>query len=381
MARRRRRRQNKDPLVALIIFGINAAVVIAKIAAFTLVLVMLVAMDALAVFTARLGGVKRQWRLSRSYGYWLRRRGGVIRLLGPPALRVQAYRETLALTPGAFEDARAWLATINTAADEGNAVLSKDGLSLYFHSTRPGGSGNRDIWVSQRASVDDAWGTPVNLGPTVNTASNDFPQALSPDGHWLFLISDRPGGFGSADIYASWRQDIHDDLGWQAPVNLGLNVNSSGSENAAWYFPNDERGAPQLFVGSSRPGGLGGMDLYVNSLQPDGTWGPATPISELNTTSSETHPSLNHNGLEIFFYSNRPGGLGGFDLWTATRETVDAPWASPVNLGAPVNSSSLDFGPDLAWDRETLFFDSLRPGGFGGDDLWVTTRSKSHGHG
>jgi restriction system protein len=61
------------------------------------------------VFTARLCGVKRQWKLSGSYGYWLRRRGGVIRLFGPPALRVQAYREMLALTPGAFEDACAWL--------------------------------------------------------------------------------------------------------------------------------------------------------------------------------------------------------------------------------------------------------------------------------
>src|SRR6266581_5286583 len=63
--------------------------------------------------------------------------------------------------------------TLNSTASDSGAALSKDGLSLYFQSTRPGGFGGADILVSQRESVDDAWGRPVNLGPTINSASNE----------------------------------------------------------------------------------------------------------------------------------------------------------------------------------------------------------------
>src|SRR5262249_6104396 len=74
--------------------------------------------------------------------------------------------------------------TINTTFNESGAALSEDGLSLYFNSNRPGGVGGPDIWVSQRDSVDDEWGAPVNLGPTINTTSAETVPAFSRDGHW-----------------------------------------------------------------------------------------------------------------------------------------------------------------------------------------------------
>ena len=79
------------------------------------------------------------------------------------------------------------------------------------------------------------------------------------------------------------------------------------------------------------------------------------------------------------FYSGRPGGSGGQDLWTATRETVFDPWSAPVNLGRLVNSATIDQRPYLASDRETLFFASDRPGGYGGVDLYLTSRVKHGG--
>src|SRR6266496_1814997 len=75
-------------------------------------------------------------------------------------------------------------------------ALSRDGLSLYFQSNRTGGYGGNDIWVSQRASREDAWGQPVNLGPTINTAANEDAPAFSRDGHTMYFNSDRPHGFG-----------------------------------------------------------------------------------------------------------------------------------------------------------------------------------------
>jgi hypothetical protein len=217
--------------------------------------------------------------------------------------------------------------TINSAVVESGPAVSKDGKSLYFYSPRPGGFGSNDIWVSQRDSVGDAWGTPVNLGPTVNSASSDFVPTFSRDGHWMFFASDRPGGYGGQDIWASWRAQTHDDFGWQAPVNLGAGVNTASNDNGVGYLENDG-GAPQLYFGSDRPGGLGGTDLYMSELQADGSWGPSSAVPDLSSTVNENRPTLRHDGLEISFYSNRTGGSGGIDLWTATRDTVDAPWST-----------------------------------------------------
>src|SRR6266853_4985323 len=108
---------------------------------------------------------------------------------------------------------------VNSASTEQGPAFSADGLSLYFYSGRSGGVGSDDIWVSQRASVSDAWGVPVNLGPTINSTSRDYVPAFSSDGHWMYFASDRPGGFGpglpatpTADLYQSYRADIHNDF-------------------------------------------------------------------------------------------------------------------------------------------------------------------------
>ena len=85
---------------------------------------------------------------------------------------------------------------INTAFAEAGAAESKNGLSLYFHSERPGGSGSTDIWVSQRARRGDPWGTPVNIGVVLNRPFTEAVAALSRDEHWMFFASDRPGGLG-----------------------------------------------------------------------------------------------------------------------------------------------------------------------------------------
>ena len=85
---------------------------------------------------------------------------------------------------------------------------------------------------------------------------------------------------------------------------------------------------------------------------------------------------MRDDGLEIFFF--RP--LNPSDVWVATRDSVDAPWSTPVNLGPPVNTSVNDFVHDLAAHGRTLFISSNRPGGYGQYDLYMSTRSKSHGH-
>ncbi len=249
---------------------------------------------------------------------------------------------------------------VNSGFGDQGPAISKDGLSLYFNSDRPGGFGGFDIWVSQRASVDDPWGPPTNLGPIVNTLSLESVPAFSRDGHWMFFNSNRPGGFGAVDIWVSYRAHTHDDFGWQTPVNLGSGVNTTSLDNAPSFFENDEAGTPLLFFGSTRPGGPGGADIYVSALAADGSFGPATLVPELSSPQNDQRPSIRFDGLEIFQFSDRLGSIGGLDLWASSRETVFDAWSPPVNLGPIVNSASSDQQPYVSSDRRILFFASNR---------------------
>jgi WD40-like Beta Propeller Repeat len=269
---------------------------------------------------------------------------------------------------------------VNSAVNDFGPAISKNGLSLYFTSDRPGGFGNVDIWVSQRPSVEDPWGLPVNLGPTVNTSFGERTPNFSRDGHWMFFVSNRSGGFGGDDLWASWRTHTHDDFGWQPAVNLGPGVNAASFDAGASFFENEEAGMALLFFGSIRPGGFGGPDLYVSAQGTDGSFGPATLVSELSSPLAEQRPTIRFDGLEIIFFSNRPGTLGGADLWASTRQTVFDSWSVPENLGPAVNSTSNDAPSYLSSDGRILFLTSDRPGGFGAGDLYVTTRTKAHGH-
>jgi WD40-like Beta Propeller Repeat len=272
-------------------------------------------------------------------------------------------------------------APVNSGANEMNAALSPDELSLYFVSTRSGGQGGADIWVSRRAALDAPWGEPVNLGPNVNGPGLDAAPAVSPDGHLLFFSSDRAGGQGSNDIYVARRVDKSDDLGWGPAVNLGPGVNTAGFEAGGFYLQSGENGPANLYFARG-PNGLA-LDIYVAAVTADGeTRGPAVPVTELNDPDpavTDAHPSVRIDGREIFLHSSRAGGLGGNDLWTSTRRSVHDPWSPPVNMGTPLNTEAGENQPTLSYDGRTLIFASTRAGGLGGSDIWMSTRTPS-GH-
>jgi Tol biopolymer transport system component len=262
---------------------------------------------------------------------------------------------------------------INSSFDENAPTLSKNGLSLYFQSNKSGGLGGADIYVSQRNSVDEPWGVPINITP-VNSTVEDAAPNLSRDGHWLFFMSMRTPSLGGFDLWVSYREHVHNDLDWQPPVNLGPILNSTSFDQSPFFFDNDDAGLPQLFFSRTIQGF---NHFFVSNRLPDGTFTPPTLVTELNSSGNDRGISVRSDGLEVFLMSTRSGGFGLQDLWTATRHSATDPWSTPVSLGPLVNSTAGDLNPYIASDRETLYFNSNRLGsGFGGQDLYVSTRTK-----
>ena len=273
--------------------------------------------------------------------------------------------------------------TFNGSGLDGCPFVSRDGKTFYMASVREGGLGGIDIWVSTRASVDDPWGAPVNAGAPVNSSANDFCPTISRDGHEFYFVSNRGGGCGGDDIYTTrLRPD-----GWDPVENLGCEVNSAANEASPMPLPENGSG-PVLYFSSNRAGGFsaeapgavaGDADLYVSESH-GGAFGAATLVAGANSAQEDGQPNVRRDGLELFFFSTRPGTLGMADIYAATRASTSDAWSTPVNLGPNVNSQfGAETRPSLSWDGTTLYFGSTRPGGDGAADHYVTTREQLGG--
>jgi hypothetical protein len=307
-----------------------------------------------------------------------------------------AFTQAIAAADQDFEAFAEWASPVNlgpplnTAGEESAPALSDDQLRLYFNrNPNLPDDNDEDLYVSRRDTRREGWGNPIPL-LAINTPSfHERNAALSRDGLLLFFSSSRPGGFGGLDLYVSRRMDRHDDQAWSTPVNLGAAVNSAAADVGPAYVE-DERGRTVLYFTSNRPApaGFGAADIYVSELGADGSFGPAELVPELSSSSGDARPAIRADGLELVLHSNRPGPplscpadspspSGGQDLWVSTRTSDTDRWSCPVNLGAVLNSASNDLQAALSDDAETLFFSSNRPGGgFGSDDLWTSKREK-----
>lgn len=264
----------------------------------------------------------------------------------------------------------------NTAAQDGCPAPAKDGLSIYMASNRPGGQGGLDIWVARRERVDHPWGEPQNLGAPINTSADEFCPTPLPDGHHLLFVSRKSGGCGGSDMYVA-RRDRKGQ--WQTPMHLGCSVNSAADE-ASPPLLEYEGGRRDLFFSSTRAGGFveeapgavsGDSDIYVSRVGRGGWIAAPILVAHVNTQYEDARPNLRRDGLELVFDSNRPGGSGGFDIWTATSRKPRGNWSQPTNVFT-VNTDLNETRPFLTWDAKTLYLGRAPAGAPG--DIFVTTR-------
>jgi len=216
-------------------------------------------------------------------------------------------------TKGAWADAELLPGSINTEGHDACTSISPDGKQIYlFKNDIEGESRGGDIYVS-RLGTSGKWGGPKSMGKPINTTYYEDGACISPDGKTMYFTSERPGGFGHADIYVIKKLSRSE---WDKPENIGADINT----------PEDEGG---LF------------------LAPD--------------------------GKTLFFTSKGHNSMGGYDIFKTVNE--NGKWTTPVNLGYPINTVNNDMGFTLSVDAQTGYFSSNRKGGLGARDLYMADLS------
>jgi len=268
--------------------------------------------------------------------------------------------------------------TINSGLYTWFDCISNDGLELYTEKPIGGGTMSKDwdLFVSTRTTIDDPWSAPVRLGPPVNSSNMESFACFSSDDLELYFTSDRPGGYGSWDLWVTTRPTRFDP--WDPPENLGPMINTSGYDETPWITAD----GLELYFSSDRPGGYGKDDIWVTKRPTiEDTWGTPVNLGPLvNSAVFDAHPCLSPGGLVLFFADfpvqsgpYRSGGLGRTDMWMTRRKSITDPWESPVNLGPELNSGAWDVQPRLSPEGDILYFTSDRAGGPSSNfNIWQT---------
>jgi hypothetical protein len=275
---------------------------------------------------------------------------------------------------------------VNTGVNDGCPYEGADGHLLFLASNRvPGAAGSKDldIWIAYRETAHAPWGAAEPLPAPVNTGAAEFcPTPLS--GNGLLFVSTRVNECGDGsdpDIYLSRLR--MSPLGWHEPFLLPCDDVSGVNSRFEEFSPSlvQSEGRTLLFFSTNRETGVAGLHkLYFSELLAD-TWTPAQPVDRLNSAGfSDARPNLSSDGLEIVFDSNR---AGTFDIYIATRRSLNADWSTPRRLDADVNSDTADeTRPSFSRDGLRLYFGSTRAnaelGGSGGD-IYVSTRPRVRG--
>ena len=260
--------------------------------------------------------------------------------------------------------------SVNTKHDEYINAIASDKQTLYFTRRLPtssitsgtSSSVEEDFYFS-RLSRDSAWLHARNLGPPINTRGNEGAISVSPDGQLLFFAAcQRPDGYGSCDIYWSWKRGNR----WSDPMNLGPIVNS-----ATWDSqPSFSSDGKTLYFASKRPGGQGKSDIWKTELLPNGDWTvPVNLGASVNTSTAEQNPFIHPDDQTLYFSSDGHKGMGGLDLFYI-RKDAEGSWNPPVNLGYPINTYADEITLIVNSTGDVAYVSSDKLGGKGRQDIY-----------
>lgn len=259
-------------------------------------------------------------------------------------------------------------AVVNSANDEYLPALTADGQTLVFTrrfprtgKTTANSPMEEDFYVSVKKNGE--WTKAIRMSEPVNTYDNEGAQCISQDGRMMiFTGCNRKDGAGRCDLYICHREGDK----WSKPQNIGMPVNTSSWEAQPTFSVDGKT----LYFVSNRKGGLGGMDIW-KSEQVNGEW--STPVNlgaPINTSEDEMSPFIHFDDRTLYFASKGHVGMGGFDLFMSKLQN-DGTWSEPLNVGYPINTEGDESNMIVSADGRTAIYSSDQLGGFGREDLYM----------
>ena len=254
-------------------------------------------------------------------------------------------------------------ALVNSARVDHVPVLTGNDKTILFTSQRskdakkPAAASDEDIYLINQQP--DGWSSPTRLAQPFNTSHHEAILAVTAEGNKMYLYNNKKR---KGDIYESQKENTN---AWKAPVKLGGNINTRHHE-LSFIVSADGNFA---FFSSDRPGGYGGLDLYMSIAEENGKWSEAINLGpNVNTPYDEDAPFLSADNNVLYFSSRGHNAIGGYDIFKSSiNGTV---WSLAQNLGVPVNSPYDDAFYVQTQDGKTAYFSSDRPGGFGESDIY-----------
>lgn len=257
-------------------------------------------------------------------------------------------------------------APVNTPYSEHSPVIDADETVLIYTTVRPDNVGCKgdpacileDVYIADRSGKN--WVNPRPI-KEINTSAMDASIALSADGQELFIYRNPPAG---GDIFESKL----DGRKWTDPKSLGEPVNSKSYETTVSISPDGKR----IYFTSDREGGFGDTDIYMSEQDANGKWGaPKNLGPKINTIFADDSPFIHPDGVSLYFSSKgRPDCLGGFDIYLTTLQP-DGSWSTPQNLGYPINTPDNDIYFVLSADKKSGYYASAKEGGLGEKDIYM----------
>lgn len=219
---------------------------------------------------------------------------------------------------------------------------------------------------------------PENLGKAVNSDYSEYWPSLSVDEKILMftvmLPVESPSDVDAFYLHEDFFYSLWSEGSWTPRVNAGAPLNSPDNEGAQSMTAD---GSTLWFTACNRQDGKGMCDLYFSKLE-NGQWSvPTNAGAPLNTRYSEKHPAISADGRRLFFTSNRPGGLGSYDLWMS--ELSGEGWSLPLNMGDSLNTPGLEQSPFIHPDQQSLYFSSNGWPGMGQGDLFLSRLDRNRG--
>ncbi len=251
---------------------------------------------------------------------------------------------------------------INTKAIEFGPVVSGDEKTLIFTSNRePDGdldiTNNDDLYIAKK--VDGEWQQPKRMD-NISTEAHEASVSLSFDGNTLIIYINEDGDGGLF-------QSNYDGTKWSKPQKMPEPINSDFLETHGCYSPDKK----EFFFTSNRPGGQGGLDIYMSRKLPNGMWSAPTNLGPtINTPYNEDSPFMHPDEKRLYFSSSGHNTMGGLDIFVAERKSVTE-WAKPKNIGYPINSTSDDVGFSVSVDGKRGYYASFNDKSLGETDLFM----------